>query len=87
MKIGDICEYYFDSAKGDNKSKAIVQIEKIYDDPRGIAEVKFLEVIKDDTGNGMFNFLFESGQTMAASLKYLHETKDNNKEYEEDLEK
>ena len=41
-KIGDVCLYSF----GDkNKSAAVVEIVKILDDQRGVAEVKFLKVI------------------------------------------
>lgn len=66
--IGDICEYRFDDG---NQSCSIVEIIKILDDPRGIAEIKFLDVITDDTGNDFFCFLLKTGQTMNASLKYL----------------
>ena len=31
----------------------------------------FLSVERDDTGNGMFNYLLKTGNTMNASLKYL----------------
>lgn len=66
--IGDICIYSF----GDiNKSLAIVQIVRILDDKRGIAEVKFLKVIVDDTGNDYFEYLLLSGKTMNVSLQYL----------------
>ena len=68
-KIGDICLYEFDNK---NKSKAIVQIVKILDNEQGVAEIKFLNVINDDTGNGFFTYLYETGKTMNASLKYLH---------------
>ena len=67
-KVGDICEYRFDNG---NQSCSIVEIVKIWDDPRGIAEIKFLDVITDDTGNNFFYFLLKTGQTMNASLKYL----------------
>lgn len=65
-----ICEYSFYEEK-ENQSLAIVRIEEILDDPRGIATISFLEVIKDDTGNGLFDYLLKSNQTMNASLKYL----------------
>lgn len=75
MKVGDICEYYFDNG---NKSKSIVQIEKmLYAPSSGIyAEIKFLDVIEDDSGNGMFTYLLKTGKTMHASLEYLHKIKD-----------
>ena len=65
-----ICEYSFYEEK-ENQSLAIVRIEEILDNPRGIATISFLEVIKDDTGNGLFDYLLKSNQTMNASLKYL----------------
>lgn len=65
-----ICEYSFDDEEK-NASKAIVRIEEILDDPRDVARVSFLEVINDDTGNGLFDYLLKSRQTMNASLKYL----------------
>lgn len=67
--VGDICVYSFDDDK--NKSKAIVEIVNILDDKRGLAEIKFLKVFVDDTGNDMFSYLLKSEKTMAASLKYL----------------
>jgi len=66
--VGDFCIYGF--AK-ENKSLAIVEIVKILDDERGVAEVKFHKVITDDTGNGLFDYLLRSGGTMNASFKYL----------------
>lgn len=66
--VGDFCLYGFLDG---NKSLAIVEIVKILDDTRGIAEVKFHKVIKDNTGNGFFHYLFKSGGTMNASFKYL----------------
>ena len=65
---GDIYLYGFDD---ENKSLAVVEIIKILDASRGIAEIKFLKVLVDDTGNGMFNYLCKTGKTMNASLKYL----------------
>ena len=67
-KVGDICLYEFDN---ENDSSSIVEIVKILNDTRGVAEIKFHKVICDDTGNGLFNYLYESGKTMNASLKYL----------------
>lgn len=67
-RVGDVCIYSF----GDkNKSCSVVQIVKILEDERGIAEVKFLNIVNDDSGNGLFNFLLKSGKTMNASFKYL----------------
>lgn len=67
-RVGDVCIYSFNN---ENKSCSIVQIVKILDDERGIAKVKFLNVIKDDSGNGLFKFLLKCGKTMNASFEYL----------------
>ena len=68
FNVGDFCLYGY--ADG-NKSLAIVEIVKILDDERGIAELKFHKVIKDNTGNGYFNYLLKSGHTMNGSFEYL----------------
>jgi hypothetical protein len=68
FNVGDFCLYGF--ADGNN-SLAIVEIVKILDDERGIAELKFHKVIKDNTGNGFFHYLLKSGGTMNGSFKYL----------------
>jgi len=65
---GDVCIYGFGH---ENKSRAIVEIVRILDDERGVAEVKFHKVFVDDTGNGFFNYLLKSGNTMNASFQYL----------------
>lgn len=65
---GDVCIYGFGS---ENNSRAIVEIVKILNDERGVAEVKFHKVFVDDTGNGFFNYLLKSGGTMNASFQYL----------------
>lgn len=65
---GDVCIYGFGN---ENKSCAIVEIVRILNDERGVAEVKFLKVFVDDTGNGFFNYLLKSGGTMNASFQYL----------------
>jgi hypothetical protein len=65
---GDVCIYGFAE---ENKSCAIVEIVKVLDDERGVAKVKFLKVICDDTGNGLFNYLQKCGDTMNASFKYM----------------
>ena len=48
-KAGDVCVYEYD---GINESLSVVEIVKIFPDERGVAEIRFLAVIKDDTGNG-----------------------------------
>ena len=68
FNVGDFCLYGY--ADG-NKSLAIVEIVKILDDERGIAELKFHKVIKDNTGNEYFHYLFKSGRTMNGSFEYL----------------
>lgn len=68
FKPGDVCTYSFGNK---NKSLAIVEIVKILNDKRGVAEIKFLDVIVDDTGNGFFGYLHRTGQTMNASFQYL----------------
>ena len=68
FKPGDVCIYSFAEQ---NKSCALVEIVRILNDERGVAEVKFLEVMVDDTGNGYFNYLLRTGGTMNASFKYL----------------
>lgn len=67
---GDVCIYpcYTDSS---SKSRAVVQITKILSEEKGIAEIKFLKVVVDDTGNGFFDYLYRTGKTMNASFKYL----------------
>ena len=67
-QAGDICTYSFENK---NRSVAIVEIVRLLDDPRGAAEVRFLDVIIDDTGNGFFLYLLKSGHTMNASLQFL----------------
>lgn len=67
-QAGDICTYSFGNK---NRSVAIVEIVRLLDDPRGAAEVRFLDVIIDDTGNGFFRYLLKSGNTMNASLQFL----------------
>ena len=65
---GDVCIYGFGHA---NKSRAIVEIVRILNDELGVAEVKFHKVFVDDTGNGFFNYLLKSGNTMNASFQYM----------------
>lgn len=54
------------------RSVCIVEIVKVMDDTRGVAEVRFLNVITDCSGNGYFSYLRRTGGTMNASLEYLH---------------
>lgn len=68
FRPGDVCTYSFG---GKNKSLATVEIVKVLPNPRGVAEIRFLEVKIDDTGNGLFNYLLRTGKTMNASFQYL----------------
>lgn len=68
--IGDVC-IYSSSGFNDNKSCSLVEILRFTSDPRGVAEIKFLKVHIDDSGNGYFKYLLETEKTMNASLKYL----------------
>lgn len=68
LQPGDVCIYSFG---GKNKSLAVVEIVRILNDHRGAAEIKFLEVMIDDTGNGLFEYLHKTGKTMNASFQYL----------------
>lgn len=61
---GDFCLYAFGK---ENKSKAVVEVVKVLDDPRGVAQVKFHRVMADDTGNGLFNYLRRTGNTIFQS--------------------
>ena len=66
-KVGDICIY----GGGKSQSYALVQIEKILSDERGIAELKLIKVFNDNTGNNYFSYLLSTGKTMNGSFKYL----------------
>ena len=68
LKPGDVCTYSFG---GENRSCAVVEIVRILNDKRGVAEVRVLKVIVDDTGNGYFDFLYRTCDTMNASFAYL----------------
>lgn len=65
---GDLCVYEYDN---DNKSCSIVQIEEILNKTRGVAKVRFLRIIRDDSGNGLFTYLYENDKRMNVSLKHL----------------
>lgn len=78
MKVGDVCEYRYHDC--DNRSRTIVRIKSfLNDDPNEeaeYAEIEFLKILIDDSGNGLFEYLFETGKTMYASLEYLHKIED-----------
>lgn len=67
IKIGDVCTYSYDNR---NKSLSIVEVVKELSDK--VVEVKFHQVIVDDSGNDYFTYLLKSGYTMNVSRKYLH---------------
>lgn len=68
-KVGDVCIYSF--GEEDNDSYSIVEIVQFPDNTKDIAEIKFIKVIIDDSGNDYFKYLLENNKTMCASLKYL----------------
>lgn len=65
--VGDICTYSYDN---DNKSLSIVEVVEEFSDE--VLVVKFLQVIVDDSGNGLFTYLHKTARTMNVSKKYLH---------------
>lgn len=67
IKIGDVCAYFYDNQ---NKSFSIVEIiEELSDE---CVVVKFHQVLRDNSGNGLFTYLCDTGKTMNVSRKYLH---------------
>lgn len=67
INIGDICTYSYDNH---NKSLSIVEVVRHLSDE--VAEVKFHQVMCDESGNGYFTYLCRTGYTMNVSKKYLH---------------
>ena len=67
LEVGNICTYSFGT---ENASRATVKITKLLP-ASAAAVVMFLNVEKDDTGNGLFDYLIKTGKTMNASVKYL----------------
>ena len=64
---GDVCTYaYLDK----NKSLSIVEV--VNELSEEVVVVKFHQVISDDSGNGFFTYLCNSGGTMNVSRKYLN---------------
>ena len=51
LRIGDICSYSFGEK---NRSYSIVEIVRILDNPYEVAEVKFLDVVVDDSRKTKF---------------------------------
>ena len=70
IKPGDTFIYSFDDTK-DNKTCCFVEVLEILDDPRGVARVKFLHVLCDDSGNGILTYLWQHNEPMNVSIKYL----------------
>lgn len=69
IKVGGIYRYgNFENQEKNNS--AIVQVVAITES-REIAVIRFLKVENDDTGNGMFTYLYRTEGTMNASIKYL----------------
>ena len=67
INVGDICLYFYDN---DNKSISIVEVVK--DLSTDVLVVKFLQVVVDDSGNGLFDYMYRAEKTMNVSRKYLH---------------
>lgn len=67
IKVGEICAYFYDNQ---NTSFSIVEVVKELSDE--VVVVKFHQVLRDDSGNGLFTYLCEKDKTMNVSRKYLH---------------
>ena len=67
MKVGDVCIYHFG---GENHSVVVVEIVQLLNDK--VSKVAIKQVIADDSGNGLFEYLCKTGKTMNASHMYLH---------------
>lgn len=67
INVGDICLYFYDN---DNKSISIVEVVK--DLSTDVLVVKFLQVVVDNSGNGLFDYMYRAEKTMNVSRKYLH---------------
>ncbi len=68
FKPGDSCSYSFGCK---NSSAAVVKVVRVLDNPRGLAEIRILNVISDDTANKYFTYLHKTGKTMSANFQYL----------------
>lgn len=80
LLVGELFIYSYEKDKEHiNKSKSLVKIEKVFDDERGIAQVSFLRVFVDESGNGLFNYLRDSHKTMNVSMKYLRKPTEEEK--------
>ena len=65
--VGDVCTYaYLDK----NKSLSIVEV--VSELSEEVVVVKFHQVISDDSGNGFFTYMCNTGGTMNVSRKYLN---------------
>lgn len=67
IKVGDVCAYFYNNQ---NTSLSIVEVVRELSDERVV--VKFHQVFRDDSGNGLFTYLISQGKTMNVSRKYLH---------------
>ena len=67
IKKGDICIYGY--KEEGNKSVCVVEVLDVISDE--IAEIGFLQVFFDDSGNNFFNYMLETDGTMKASICYL----------------
>lgn len=66
IKVGDICVYSYDT-----QNKSITIVEVIQELSEEVVAVKFHQVICDDSGNDLFEYLLKSGKSMNVSKKYL----------------
>lgn len=66
ISIGDVCIYSYYTK---NKSISIVEVVKELSDE--VVVVKFHQIIFDDSGNDLFEYLCNTGKTMNVSKKYL----------------
>ena len=75
IKVGDICMYPFYEDDSKNKSKCLIEVVDVKE-RKDMGEgffflvVKFLVVGKDDSGNGLFEYLKRTGKTMNVSPGY-----------------
>jgi hypothetical protein len=68
IKVGDICMYSYHDVP-ENNSLCIVKVIEIKGD--SVCSVKFLKVIRDDSGNDLFNYLLKTNGEMNVTNKYL----------------
>ena len=71
FNVGDKCLYsYIRDRDCVNSTQCIVEIVELHDNLL-TAKVKFLQILLDDSGNGLFDYLYRENKTMNVSLCYL----------------